>query len=78
MTWADEKGMFQLSHRGVTDAFRAAGLVPAPVQRFGFFPPQLLNRSDTIRRLEARLERARLLEPVLPFLLLRARTAASG
>jgi SAM-dependent methyltransferase len=76
MTWAEEKGMFRLSHSGVTNAFRAAGLVPAPAQRFGFFPPQLLNRSEGIRWLETRLERARLLEPVLPFLLLRATKAA--
>jgi SAM-dependent methyltransferase len=78
MTWAEEQGMFRLSARGVERAFRAAGLTPLPLQRFGFFPPQLLNRSETIRRLETRLERVRLLEPLLPFLLLRARATAAG
>ena len=78
MTWAEEKGMFQLSHSGVTDAFRAAGLAPAPVQRFGFFPPQLLNRSHAARRIEARLETSPVLRPLLPFLLLRARRATAG
>jgi SAM-dependent methyltransferase len=78
MTWAEEKGMFQLSHSSVTDAFRAAGLVPAPVQRFGFFPPQVLNRSHTARRIEARLEASPALRPLLPFLLLRARRSTAG
>lgn len=77
MTWAEEKGMFQLSHSGVTEAFRAADLVPAPVQRFGFFPPQLLNRSPVVQRIEARLETSPVLQPLLPFLLLRARRAAA-
>jgi len=73
MTWAEEKGLFRLSHSGVADAFRAAGLEPAPVRRFGFFPPQVLNRSGTVRRLELRLEGLAALQPLLPFLLLRAR-----
>lgn len=78
MTWAEEKGMFQLSHSGVTEAFRAAGLAPAPVQRFGFFPPQVLNRSPLARRVEARLETSAALRPLLPFLLLRARRTTAG
>jgi SAM-dependent methyltransferase len=78
MPWAEEKGMFRLSARRVQGAFRAAGLDPLPIRRFGFFPPQVLNRVESARRLEARLERSRLLEPVLPFLLLRARAAGSG
>ena len=78
MTWAEEKGMFQLSHSGVTEAFRAAGLAPAPVQRFGFFPPQVLNRSAVARRIEARLETSPALRPLLPFLLLRARRTTAG
>jgi SAM-dependent methyltransferase len=73
MTWADEKGMLQLSGRGVAASLRAAGLEVAPLRRFGFFPPQLYNRSDALRRLEARLEKSRALEAVLPFLLLHAR-----
>lgn len=78
MTWAEEKGMFQLSHSGVAEAFRAAGLTPAPVQRFGFFPPQVLNRFAAARRLEARIETSSVLRPLLPFLLLRARRQAAG
>jgi hypothetical protein len=57
----------------VERAFRRAGLAAEPVRRFGFFPPQILGASALARRLEARLERVRLLESLLPFLLLRAR-----
>jgi SAM-dependent methyltransferase len=72
MSWSEEKGMFTLSSRGVASAYRAAGLTAHPAIRFGFFPPQLVNRLAWVRRLEGRLERLRLLAPVLPFLLMAA------
>ena len=74
MTWAEERGMFRLSARSVHEAFGAAGLEPEPVERFGFFPPQVVNQLAAGRRFEAWLERRRALAPILPFLLLRART----
>lgn len=73
MTWADEKGMFQLSARKVDAALRVAGLEAEPVRRFGFFPPAVVNRFELARRLEARLECLRVLQPLLPFLLLSGR-----
>lgn len=73
MTWAEEKGMFRLSARAVEAAFHDAGLEALPTQRFGCFPPQLVNRFGWARALEAGVERTRAFEPVLPFLLLRAR-----
>jgi SAM-dependent methyltransferase len=76
MTWAEERGMFRLSARGVQDAFAGAGLAPSPVERFGFFPPQVVNNVAAGRRLETWLERRRALAPILPFLLLRARAPA--
>jgi SAM-dependent methyltransferase len=72
MRWSEEKGLFTLSARGVASAYRAAGLSVDPVIRFGFFPPQVVNRVTCLRRLEGRLERSRLLAPVLPFLLMTA------
>lgn len=76
MSWAEEKGMFRLSARAIEASFREAGLEALPTQRFGCFPPQLVNRFGWARALEARVERARVFEPALPFLLLRARAAA--
>ena len=72
MTWREEKGMFALSARGVLRAYREAGLSVDRVRRFGFFPPQLVNRFSWARRIEAGIERARLLDPLLPFLLMTA------
>jgi hypothetical protein len=77
MTWREEKGMFRLSARGVESAFERARLGVLPTQRFGFFPPQVVNRLPRARRLEERLEGLRALEWLLPFLLLRAEAPES-
>jgi len=74
MTWREEKGMFRLSAKSVRSSFEHAGLRPLDTQRFGFFPPQLLNRSSRWGALEAGLEKVRVLEPILPFLFLGAET----
>ncbi len=76
MSWRDEMGMFTLSERGVRRAYAEAGLSLDSVIRFGFFPPQLVNRYAWARRLEDAIERVRLFQPVLPFLLMTA--AAPG
>jgi len=81
MDWAEERGMFRLSESGVLAAYRDAGLEHTQSRRFGFFPPQIFNRFGFARRLEDRLEESRLLQPLLPFLLLTARarpTTESG
>ena len=75
MTWREEKGMFLLCQRGVEAAFERAGLVPGATHRFGFFPPQILNRFAISRRIETRLERIAPLRWVLPFLLLNGSAA---
>lgn len=76
MTWAEEKGLLRLSRRRVELAFRSAHLEPGVARRFGFFPPQVLNRIAAARRMEARLESLSALRPLLPFLLLPARAVA--
>ena len=73
MTWAEEKGMFRLSSRGVLGACEAAGLETLPDRRFGFFPPQIINRWPAASRLEVRIERVGVVEPLLPFLFVGAR-----
>jgi hypothetical protein len=70
--------MFQLGARAVERAFRDAGLEPLPTRRFGFFPPQLVNRFAAARRIEAAIERFGGLEPLQPFLLLRARAPGAA
>jgi hypothetical protein len=78
MPWREEKGMFLLSRKGVEAAYQGAGLRDVATGTFGFFPPQILNRFTAARGLEARLERASVLRPLLPFLLLSARAPASS
>jgi SAM-dependent methyltransferase len=77
MSWAEESGMFRLSERSVLDAYRDAGLEQTGCNRCGFFPPQIFNRVALARRLESRLERSRVLQPLLPFLILTARARQS-
>jgi SAM-dependent methyltransferase len=73
MHFAAERGLFTLSARRVEQALAGAGLVDAATERFGFFPPALVNGSARLRRLEDRLQHARALQWVLPFLLCTAR-----
>jgi SAM-dependent methyltransferase len=72
MSWEAEKGMFTLSEKRVARAYEAAGLSDVRGERFGFFPPPIFNRFAWSRRLEERIEAARVLHPVLPFLLVTA------
>jgi 2-polyprenyl-3-methyl-5-hydroxy-6-metoxy-1,4-benzoquinol methylase len=76
MTWAEERGMFRLSSRDIEQAYRDAGLVVRRTRRFGFFPPQIINRSALARRIESGIERLAPLEPLLPFVLTVAETPA--
>jgi SAM-dependent methyltransferase len=78
MSWAEERGMFRLRARSIEAAFHAAALEVLPTQRFGCFPPQLVNRFGWARAIETGVERARVFEPALPFLLLRARRPAAA
>jgi len=73
MNWRDEKGLYSLTPQRVEAALGAAGLEDLRTARFGFFPPQLHNRSSTARRVEASCENANWLRWLLPFHLVSAR-----
>jgi hypothetical protein len=75
MTWAEERGMFTLSQKGVERAYRDAGLTDVGCHSFGFFPPQIFNRFGSARAFEREVERLTLARPVLPFLLLSGSSA---
>lgn len=77
MRFAEERGMFTLRARGVEAALATAGLTAACTDRFGFFPPALVNSSATLRRLEDRLQDMAPLQWILPFLLCTARLPAT-
>jgi hypothetical protein len=78
MTWAEEKGMFRLSSRGVERALASAGLASCATRRFGFFPPQIINRFAKAARLEEGIEKLGIFGPLLPFLLLSAEAGQDG
>jgi SAM-dependent methyltransferase len=78
MNWSDEKGLYSLTPRKIETALRNAGLVDTSTQRFGFFPPQIFNRSEAARRFEARCESAPWLQWLLPFHFVSARAPEQG
>jgi SAM-dependent methyltransferase len=71
MSWKGDKGILNMRERTVFSAMESAGLENLALQRFGFFPPLVTNRSWG-PQLEARFERVRLWSRLLPFQLFRA------
>jgi SAM-dependent methyltransferase len=71
MSWSGDRGILTMRQSNVFHAIRAAGLVNPAVERFGFFPPFVVNRRFGTR-LEDALERVRLWRSFLPFQLFRA------
>ena len=71
MTWKGDKGILQMRRRILFDAMNRAGLAPAEVKRFGFFPPVLANRVP-FGTIERAIESIGLLNPFLPFQLFSA------
>jgi SAM-dependent methyltransferase len=78
MRWHEEKGLYRHAIRDYAASLAAAGLGDVRAGTFGFFPPQILARSPAAVRLERRLERSRLLAPLLPFILLSGRAAPAA
>jgi SAM-dependent methyltransferase len=66
MTWEGDGGMVRMRRGPVFRAMRAAGFTELKLERFGFFPPVLANRSAG-RKLERLLERVPPFRPILPF-----------
>jgi 2-polyprenyl-3-methyl-5-hydroxy-6-metoxy-1,4-benzoquinol methylase len=71
MSWSGDRGILNMRESKVFDAMNAAGLANPAAERFGFFPPFVVNRSFG-PRLEDAFERVRLWRSVLPFQLFRA------
>lgn len=71
MSWSGDRGILTMRESNVFQAMNAAGLANPAAERFGFFPPFVVNRSFG-PRLEDAFERVRLWRSVLPFQLFRA------
>ncbi len=70
MTWEAEKGMFTFSARRTAEVLRSAGFTEIRLHRFGFAPPQVLDRLPSLLPLQHGLERVPLLRRFLPFVLI--------
>jgi SAM-dependent methyltransferase len=71
MSWSGDRGILSMRERNVFDAMGAAGLANPAIERFGFFPPFVVNRGFG-PRLEDAFERVGLWRSFLPFQLFRA------
>jgi SAM-dependent methyltransferase len=65
-TWEGDGGLVRMRRSVIFGAMERAGLRGCRLERFGFFPPFVANRSGA-RPVERALERIRPLGPVLPF-----------
>lgn len=77
MTWKGDGGMARMRPGVIFPAMKAGGLTSLSVHRFGFFPPFAANLSAGMW-LEKRLERVRILRPILPAALFRGRREPSS
>jgi SAM-dependent methyltransferase len=73
MTWAGDRGMLRMRSRSLRRSLNAAGLEEVRLERFGFFPPAIVNRPRG-----PAFERVGPLEPLLPFQLLGGRAPSAG
>jgi SAM-dependent methyltransferase len=76
MNWNEEKGLFGVTQAKVEGALSRAELEEVATERYGFFPPPLLNRAAWARRMEERLESTGALQPLLPLLLFSGKAPA--
>ena len=73
MTWEAEKGMFTFSARMTVKVLEKEGFTDIRMDRFGFFPPMILDRIAMTYNLQRALERFSPLRRSLPFDLITAR-----
>ncbi len=66
MAWAGERGMLKMRPKHLVPTMQQAGLRPTSLQRFGYFPPFVTNRTWGAR-LETALERVPVWHGAHPF-----------
>lgn len=73
MTWRGEKGTFRYGVSGYRRCFEDCGYTDIQIRKFGFFPPQILDRFPFMLRIEKWLEKLPCVKIFLPFLLIKAK-----
>lgn len=66
MDWAGDKGVANMRFSKIKEACDFAGLINLKVHRYGAFPPFIANKKLG-KETEKKLEKIKLLNPVLPF-----------
>jgi SAM-dependent methyltransferase len=69
-SFREERRLYQLGLHRLSRIVSEAGFVDVEAERNGFFPPQVINRFQFALPLERRLEAIRVLNPLLPFLMI--------
>jgi 2-polyprenyl-3-methyl-5-hydroxy-6-metoxy-1,4-benzoquinol methylase len=73
MTWRGEKGTFRYGASGYRHCFEDSGFTEIEIRKFGFFPPQILDKFPLMLGIEKRLESVFFMKIFLPFLLISAK-----
>jgi SAM-dependent methyltransferase len=76
MSWSGDKGILNMRPRIVFEAMEGAGFEHPALERFGFFPPFVTNRSWGTR-METLLERIRIWDRLRPFQIFRGDVPAA-
>ncbi|MDI6765888.1 MAG: methyltransferase domain-containing protein [Bacteroidota bacterium] len=72
MTWDAEKGMFKFSASKTVKILNELGFVNLKRERFGFFPPQVLDKFPSSMKIQNMIEKIILFRRILPFILITA------
>jgi 2-polyprenyl-3-methyl-5-hydroxy-6-metoxy-1,4-benzoquinol methylase len=76
MTWEAEKGMFTFSASDTRRILESLGFTNVRLHRFGFFPPQILDRFTGLYGLQRLVEKIPVVHRFLPFVLITAEKPA--
>jgi hypothetical protein len=73
MTWKGEKGTFRYGAAGYRRCLENCGYTAIVINKFGFFPPQILDNFPFMLKIEKWIEKIPLVKIFLPFLLISAK-----
>lgn len=73
MTWKAEKGTFRCGVLRYRHCLEDSGYTATEITKFGFFPPQLLDKFPLMLQIEKWIEKVPLTKIFLPFLLIRGK-----
>ena len=73
MSWRYEKYKYKLALKKIKESLGKAGFASILMERFGLFPPQILDNFPAMLKVEKFIERLNLFNYFLPFLLINAK-----